>query len=194
MWNYTPETIGDIIPVPQLDANHLVEEPKFKTVKYADGARKEPFFPTPMYRDLETNIPSSIMQYSDQPFPAGLQLFPSRDSVTDYLDAYAKEVHHLIQFSTQIIDVRLKGGSNQDCWMVRYRDLLNKNTDKTEFDAVLVANGHFNVPYIPQIQGISEWNEKYPGIISHSKYFRVAETFTEKVRDFCFGTWGTKEK
>jgi cation diffusion facilitator CzcD-associated flavoprotein CzcO len=194
VWNYTPETVQDIGQVPQLDANQPVEKPEFKTVKESNGTKKEPFFLTPMYKDLETNIPNMIMQYSDLPFPKGSQLFPSRDSVTDYLDVYAKDVNHLVKFSTQIFDVRLKCGSVQDTWAVKYKDLVSEHEGEMEFDAVVVANGHYNVHYIPQIEGISEWNGKYPGVISHSKYFRSVEAFKGKVRMTSLVTSNTHER
>lgn len=49
------------------------------------------------------------------------------------------------------------------------------------FDAVAVATGHYYLPYIPKIPGMLEWDEKFPGKIRHSKHFRNAEDFRDKV-------------
>jgi cation diffusion facilitator CzcD-associated flavoprotein CzcO len=48
----------------------------------------------------------------------------------------------------------------------------------TTFDAVLVANGHYDVPFVPTTPGITEWNAAYPGRISHSKYFRQSKSYS----------------
>lgn len=49
------------------------------------------------------------------------------------------------------------------------------------FDAVVVASGHYNIPWIPQIPGILEFDEKFPGVVGHSKHFRDATKFKGKV-------------
>ena len=48
------------------------------------------------------------------------------------------------------------------------------------FDAVVVASGHFNVPYIPSVPGIRTWYEAYPDSISHSMFYRRPEEYTSK--------------
>jgi len=50
-----------------------------------------------------------------------------------------------------------------------------------EYDAIAVASGHYTVPFIPDIPGISEWNKAYPGRISHSKFFRRPEEYKGQV-------------
>ena len=50
------------------------------------------------------------------------------------------------------------------------------------FDALVVATGHFSLPYVPSIPGLAEYDEKYPGSIKHSKHFRSVDEFRGKVR------------
>lgn len=52
-----------------------------------------------------------------------------------------------------------------------------KSVSTKDYDAVVVASGHFSVPYIPNIQGLQDWNHKHPGSISHSKYYRLPDEF-----------------
>lgn len=60
---------------------------------------------------------------------------------------------------------------------------LDTDKERTEqYDAVAIANGHYAVPFIPDIPGIKEWNERYPGRIMHSKFYRRPEDFKGKVR------------
>jgi hypothetical protein len=49
------------------------------------------------------------------------------------------------------------------------------------FDAVIVASGHYNVPWFPSIPGMVDFDEKFPGKILHSKGFRSRERFGGKV-------------
>ena len=50
------------------------------------------------------------------------------------------------------------------------------------FDAVVVASGHFNVPYIPKIPGLAEFEQGRPGSVKHTKMFRGREAYRGKVR------------
>lgn len=49
------------------------------------------------------------------------------------------------------------------------------------FDAVVVAGGHFNVPYIPNIDGLHALERAHPATVKHSKMFRGRDTYRAKV-------------
>lgn len=49
-----------------------------------------------------------------------------------------------------------------------------------EFDAVVVASGHYNVPLIPEIGGLDSAFKEYPGVFEHSKSFRSANDYVDK--------------
>jgi len=49
---------------------------------------------------------------------------------------------------------------------------------KAQYDAIVVANGHYTIPHIPAITGIAGWHKKYPNIIMHSKAYRRPEDFS----------------
>jgi cation diffusion facilitator CzcD-associated flavoprotein CzcO len=122
------------------------------------------------------------MKYSDQPFPDGTSLFPQHDVVLEYLERYADEVRHLITFGTQVLDVSpITEHSSQDRWSVSTKNLKTEEVSVSVFDAVIVANGHYNDPYVPDVPGIREWNAAYPGSISHSKFYRRPNDFKNKV-------------
>lgn len=63
-----------------------------------------------------------------------------------------------------------KGGSRHDYWWVEW------------FDAVVVASGHYWVPYIPAIDGLEQFEKSRPGSVIHSKHFRGKQQFYGKVR------------
>ncbi len=133
-----------------------------------------------MYENLETNIPHFLMQFSDQPSLTENQLFPSRDATLQYLKAYGDDVRHLLKFQTQLIEVLPVTNDGNDSWQVRYRSLNSRMIHEATYDAVVVASGHYSVPYLPDIQGISKWNAAYPGSISHSKYYQKPLDFANK--------------
>ena len=119
------------------------------------------------------------MQYGEKAFPKGIALFPRHEDVLEYLKEYAEDVMHLIKFETQVLDARLHGAKTCT-WEVETKHLRSDQTNTSIYDAVVVASGHYNVPYVPDIKGISEWNQAYPGLISHSKFYRNSLPFADK--------------
>lgn len=63
-----------------------------------------------------------------------------------------------------------KSGTERDYWWVE------------EFDAVVVASGHYTVPHVPYIEGLEEFARAYPESVEHSKGYRGSEKYREKVR------------
>ena len=49
------------------------------------------------------------------------------------------------------------------------------------FDAVVIASGHYTVPYVPHVDGLAEFMKAWPGSIEHSKSFRGVEKYRGKV-------------
>ncbi|EMC91058.1 hypothetical protein BAUCODRAFT_126983 [Baudoinia panamericana UAMH 10762] len=186
IWNYVPfdSTASRDFAVPQTNPFAGRDEPiwrKSNAGKLLDEeTRQEAAFMSPLYDRLETNIPRGLMGFSDLPWPENCQLFPQHQRVLEYIDRYAEDVRHLIQFRTQVLDIRL---TKQERWVVKTQRITQGETgtiEEEEYDAVIVANGHFNVPYIPEVPGIEEWNKAYPGTISHSKFYRRPEEYTGK--------------
>lgn len=181
-WNYTNDPKGSV-DVPQTDPNKPLDRPIWRPAKspngYANG-EKRAVFESPMYERLETNIPHVIMKHSADPSLEDDQLFPSRERVTQYLEAYAREIKRLVHFETQVIDIRKTSLDGQDVWHVHVKDLLSDRVFDATYDAVVVANGHYSVPDLPDIQGIKAWNQANPGVIAHSKFYRRPDSYTDK--------------
>ncbi|KAE9364615.1 flavin dependent monooxygenase-like protein [Stipitochalara longipes BDJ] len=173
VWNYN-SNITNSTPIPQTSPNVPLDEPV-----WPPGAAA-PLFPNPMYDRLITNIPKQLMQYSDQAFLSESLLFPSREDVQDYLIRYSQDVRHLIMFSTQVEDVSLSQDDDQDRWHLTARSTTTSKLMKNEYDAVVVANGHYSVPFIPSVPGIEEFQANHPSIISHSKNYRSPKSFENK--------------
>ena len=184
VWNYSFATEKEQFPseVPQEDPNAPLENPIWRCSKQRGSSGhgdREATFLSPLYDGLETNIPRTLMQYTDLPFPKETQLFPEFQKVREYLEEYSKEVKHLIQFHVQVVDVRLHD-SCAGTWAVTRKDLGTDAVCTDVYDAVVVANGHYNVPSLPSIDGISAWNDAYPGAIRHSKFYTSPEPYRNK--------------
>lgn len=120
------------------------------------------------------------MKYGDQDFPHDGLIFPSRQVVQEYLVQYSQDIRHLIRFSTQVKNVSLRREGSHDRWDVETVNLLDGQKSKDTFDAVVVANGHYATPFIPDVRNIKEFDAAHPGVISHAKTYRVPEDYAGK--------------
>jgi cation diffusion facilitator CzcD-associated flavoprotein CzcO len=180
VWNATPAIKQDgNFHVPQTRPIPVPGNP----LSVSKGENGKMFqFLSPIYDDLDTNIPHTLMNYSDLPFPNGTPLFPHHTIVLKYLERYADDIRHLIQLGVQVLDVRPSTAKGRDKWLIMTRNLKTKEEKTEAFDAVIVSNGHYEDPFVPTITGIKEWNTAYPGTISHSKFYRRPDEYRDKVR------------
>lgn len=69
-------------------------------------------------------------------------------------------------------------------WILTLRQPLeNGEEDKwwTEtFDAVVIAAGHYHVPFIPYTPGLADFAHRFPGRVEHSKAWRDPEKYRNK--------------
>ncbi|GIZ49633.1 hypothetical protein CKM354_001266200 [Cercospora kikuchii] len=182
LWNYLPCNEGSAkVPVPQTNPHAGHAEPVWGQVGHDGNVSEEPDFVSPVYERLETNIPRGLMGFSDLDWDQDRQLFPKHEDVLNYLQTYGKDVSHLIKFRTQVLHVRLRPDEK---WTVTTAPISQSNSPQEPtqetFDAVICANGHYEVPYIPQVPGISTFHKNHPNIISHSKFYRKPEAYTNK--------------
>ncbi|KAH6641597.1 hypothetical protein F5144DRAFT_564122 [Chaetomium tenue] len=173
VWNYSPKP-SETVHVPQTSPYCPPDPPLPREGEEA------PVFPSPMYEVLHTNIPRDLMEYSDLPMKEDTLIFPSRQDIQEYVVEYANEIRHLIQFSTQVKDVRLRVVDGKDQWDVDTACLLTGKATSATYDAVVVVSGHYTAVYIPDTKGAREFHKAHPGLISHSKHYRTAEQFTGK--------------
>lgn len=66
---------------------------------------------------------------------------------------------------------------SKDKWVVTVRHTSTDYEEwyEEEFDAVVIANGHYTVPNIPHIEALAKFNELHPNTLIHSKSFRDAQ-------------------
>lgn len=137
-------------------------------------------FVSPVYDNLETNITHTLMNYSDQKFPDNTLLFPHHSDVLAYLRKYGEEVEPLISFEKQVVRIEKDTNQPEAKWAVEIKDLASNNIVSQEYDAIMVASGHYSEPYLPDVRGLVEFSKAYPDSIIHSKYYKIPDVFEGK--------------
>ncbi|KAM0257418.1 hypothetical protein ACHAQJ_004364 [Trichoderma viride] len=174
VWYYSG-LVPKEVPVPQQDP-FWGPEPSI----WPEGA-PAPVFPSPMYERLHANIPGCLMGFHDRAFPKDAWVFPKREEIQDYLVQYAEDLRHLIKFRHQVTQVNLETQDGRDQWRLEASSTLNDGQVVREtYDAVVIANGHYSVPFIPSIKKLEEFNKAHPSIITHSKQYRKNDHYRGK--------------
>ncbi|KAH8655135.1 hypothetical protein BGZ60DRAFT_459846 [Tricladium varicosporioides] len=140
---------------------------------------QERYTQTPIYSSLTTNVPSIAMSFSDLPFPYGP--FVPHHVPRQYIESYFS--HHridtLLNLDTTVEDVSVTRTANEERekWKLTLRKYDSvRRVDvwwEDEFDGVIFANGHYSVPFVPQVQGLSKYLEIFPDRVIHSKIYRT---------------------
>ncbi len=137
------------------------------------------------------------MAFRDYPFDAArgggedTRRFPGDGAVLAYLENFAKDFGTLssIRFETSVTQVTLAKSATTDAetspatWIVESRgpagvggakrDGDAKRAKRETFDAVVVCNGHFSEPLVPELPGM----ESFKGKLIHSHSYRRAAAF-----------------
>ena len=162
--------------------------------------KQERFDETPSYEGMKTNIVEDLMTYSDRNkwFPETElakkdSKYVDRAHVQRYLEQYIlrnKDLNEVdIQLSTTVEDIERvpkMDGKGAKSWPYAFKVYLRKSREhddfwfEREFDAVVVATGHYHIPYIPPVKGLDAAQNLFPGKIEHAKYFRNATKYKNK--------------
>ncbi|ODQ65375.1 FAD/NAD(P)-binding domain-containing protein [Nadsonia fulvescens var. elongata DSM 6958] len=154
---------------------------------------------TPTYERMTTNVPEPVMTFSDAlKWPKDEHenedidtTYVGHRKVQRYLEQYMEPYENFIKYSTSV--EQITKNDITDKWrLVTVTVQSNRNTGKSnpslnreewrlyEFDAIIVANGHYNVPSIPQVDGIDAVYQIAPERITHSKYYREPHVYRDK--------------
>jgi len=133
-----------------------------------------------MYRYLWSNGPKECLEFADytfeEHFGRPIASYPPRAVLWDYIKGRVEKagVRDWIRFRTPVRDVTYSEETAK--FTVTVHDLPKDHIYSEEFDYVVVANGHFSTPNVPQFDGFSSFN----GRILHSHDFRDAMEFVDQ--------------
>ncbi|KAK2034526.1 FAD/NAD(P)-binding domain-containing protein [Colletotrichum zoysiae] len=147
--------------------------------------QQERYSQTPIYRSLTTNVPDIAMAFSDAKFAYGP--FAPHWVPRQYIESYFSlhKTDSILVLNTTVEDVtRIMASDRPEQWRLTLRKFdAARNVDvwwQEVFDAVVLANGHYSVPYVPYVKGLDEYIQKFPGRVVHSKIYRSPQPFTGK--------------
>ncbi|KAJ4244751.1 hypothetical protein NW762_014327 [Fusarium torreyae] len=197
-WIHTPHLpprIPSLEKVVNGDADNAIAVPEHlpavTPISEAVNSHQYRFSDTPIHENLHSNITPEIMSYTQEPFPNKL----SKKSLEEYGPGAPFRHHSTIREWVEGIFAR--GGHNKLLelettvervvkenreWVVTLRKVVNGRNYwwRETFDAVVVASGHYNVPWFPEVEGLLEFDKKFPGAIQHSKHFREPSRYAGK--------------
>lgn len=155
-------------------------------------AEQPRFTESSVYPYLETNVDAIPMEFSQEPFPSEksersiaihgadtpfrhwghvrryIQGLVERNGYQDFV-SYNTTVERVEKVGAEWKVTLRKEGQSGDYWWTEW------------FDAVVVASGHYWVPYIPAIEGLEAFEKARPGAVLHSKHYRGRDQFRGKV-------------
>ncbi|KAK7426553.1 hypothetical protein QQZ08_006883 [Neonectria magnoliae] len=187
-WNYDPDP-GPIAPIspghlpPDLDKPADIPE----TLPRWTAPSQAQYSQTPVYDSLTTNVPDIAMSFSDLRFAYGpfVPHYIPRQYVENYFSRHKTDV--FLSLNTTVEDVsRILTSFNNapERWKLTLRRYdASRQADfwwEEEFDAVILANGHYSVPFVPHVDGLEAYMERFPGRVMHSKYYRSPSPYADK--------------
>lgn len=176
------------VPVPPLLPCDTPQDENIRSlnIRYSD---------TGAHVHLHSNLPPEIMCFSNEPIPEVLSErtlakfgkdapFRHRGVMQAWVQSMFTQggSEDLVEFDTCVERVEKRDAE----WVLTLRKAAPRSEKDSWwqecFDAVVVATGHYNVPAVPKIPGLAEFDEKFPGRIQHSKHYQTAEAYRGKVR------------
>lgn len=145
-----------------------------------------------VYPYLETNVDAIPMSFSQEPIPVDrseLSIskhgqdtpFRHHSVIRNYVSSLVNRrgYENFVSYDTTV-ELAEKSGEE---WrlVLRRNGAAQDEWWEERFDAVVVANGHYHVPYIPRIEGLAEFETARPGSIKHSKMYRGRDLYRGKV-------------
>ncbi|KAI8938529.1 hypothetical protein NX059_004415 [Plenodomus lindquistii] len=158
--------------------------PKVKVPRYSESS---------VYPYLETNVHNVAMSFSQEPIegeisPLSISKHGAQTPFRHHkiINKYIQSLIHrngyekLVSYNTTVELVEKVGQE--------WRLVLRKPSDadgedewwEERFDGVIVASGHYSVPYIPKVDGLEEFERSRPGSVKHSKMFRGRDAYKDK--------------
>ncbi|KAM0490710.1 hypothetical protein ACHAP8_011255 [Fusarium lateritium] len=188
--NERPESVRNLAQLADRSADKPLAIPE-RLPTYTPKSDQPRFTESSIYPYLETNIDHVPMQFSQEPFPAetsarSVELYgpqtPFRhwSVVRRYIEGLVERNGYsdLVSYNTTVERAEKVGsewkvilrkeGQERDYWWIEW------------FDAVVVASGHYSIPYIPFIEGLETFEKSRPGSVIHSKHFRGRDLYISK--------------
>ncbi|RCK67275.1 Thiol-specific monooxygenase [Candida viswanathii] len=165
---------------PQLDNPFHEVDPGVRKLVLPKNTQ-ERFIETPSYEGITTNIIERLMTFSDTnrwdvEGDDEARRYVGGNVVQQYIEKYINRnlgdpvsTYDLaLQLKIFRVTVRTAEDDKHDLW---YQE---------DFDTVVVATGHYHVPFIPHVPGLRDVQEQFPEKIQHAKFYRNPSAYKGK--------------
>jgi dimethylaniline monooxygenase (N-oxide forming) len=123
------------------------------------------------YPGLRANTPREAYAFSDYPYPADADDFPTAAQVRSYLNAYVDHfgLRPLLNLSTEVQSVSRVGGPEDGTgsFEVTFTPSDSDSSRSRRCDFVVGCSGTFSRPHVPHFPG----QERFEGTVCHSSEF-----------------------
>ncbi|KAF4986470.1 hypothetical protein FDECE_15939 [Fusarium decemcellulare] len=197
-WIHTPHLPAGIPSLEDLlsgKADAAVEIPEHlpavTPISEVVNSHQRRFSDTAIHENLHSNITPAIMSYTQEPFSDKLSKrsldeygpdapFRHHTTIREWVEGIFSRGGHekLLELETTV-ERAVKEGRE---WVLTLRKVVNSRNYwwRERFDAIVVASGHYNVPWFPEVPGLLEFDKNFPGVIQHSKHFREGPKYSGK--------------
>lgn len=126
-------------------------------------------------RIFRANLPFQVMEFPDHKYPENATSYPPHRDVLAFIHSYADrfDLKRHIKLSHLTISVK---PTEMEKWEVIVKDLVTGMFETCVYDAILICNGHYFKPRIPQLDGV----DSFVGEMLHSHNYRTAKAYSGK--------------
>ncbi|KAK0632502.1 hypothetical protein B0T14DRAFT_420442 [Immersiella caudata] len=149
--------------------------------------QQERYAQTPIYNSLTTNVPDIAMSFSDRKFAYGpfAPHYIPRQYIENYFSNHKTDSFLVLGTTLEDlsqIPATKAGGINRWKLTLRTYDPA-RSIDvwwEEDFDAVILATGHYSIPYVPFVKGLPNYLTLFPNRVIHSKLYRSPLPYTNR--------------
>ena len=136
------------------------------------------------YPGLTTQNPRDTYALSDYPMPRSYPEWPSGQQCYEYLQGYTEQfnIAQNISFNTEVTKAVIDPVSKR--WNLTVKRVIDKNntvSEEHEFDYLIVCNGIYSIPFIPEYDGAEEFVAAGGRLCHTSQFVDVEEARSKNV-------------
>ncbi|CAD1809808.1 Flavin-binding monooxygenase-like family protein [Candida parapsilosis] len=205
IWYFNPQTIPTPNHIVKAGNINFQNDPQlnnpFHVHKYTRKLilpknTQERFIQTPSYHGIKTNIIEKMMTYSDKnkwpvegadeerKYVAGTVV---QEYIEEYIGRNLYDPRVNLKLGSTVEDVERIDRNDDAPIPYKFRLTIREQYDdkqdywyQKEFDSIVVATGHYHVPFIPGVSGLRELQEKHPNVVQHAKFYRSSDSYKDK--------------
>ncbi|KAJ3136346.1 hypothetical protein HK100_001851 [Physocladia obscura] len=182
----SPQSAADSTSAVPAGASFPLKVPLSDSVQGSEVAKLLQNPPNACYVSLKNNVPIPLMGLKDWPVQEDIPWSVSHSVVAEYYKSYVERfaLDENLVYNSLVARVEKQDTVNGQVWKILVQ-ILDKEQNSFEwreeiFDAIVVATGHYNDPFVPDIPGISSWRAEKGDAIIHSKLYRTPLPFKDK--------------